>query len=204
MSKPIEWTQKAVPLAELAPYYKNPRKIGGKKLDDLRESVGKFGYAEPLVANVDGTLIGGHARLTVAAADGLESVPVNYPSRKLTDKEVEELNIRLNKNVAGEWDWDILMADFDTGDLESWGFDVGELGVVETISEEDAFSGVGMEEKDVGQMTFTIHVSQKNEVLSALDRASTLADFTESPNSNKNGNCLAFICETFNTVKGIE
>lgn len=128
MSKPIEWTQKAVPLSELAPYYKNPRKIGGKKLDDLRESVGRFGYAEPLVANVDGTLIGGHARLTVAAADGLESVPVNYPSRKLTDKEVEELNIRLNKNVAGDWDWDILMADFDTGDLESWGFDAGELG----------------------------------------------------------------------------
>lgn len=139
MSEPIEWTQKAVPLAELAPYYKNPRKIGGKKLDDLRESVGKFGYAEPLVANVDGTLIGGHARLTVAAADGLESVPVNYPSRKLTDKEVEELNIRLNKNVAGEWDWDILMADFDAGDLESWGFDESEFPTVETIapSEED-------------------------------------------------------------------
>jgi len=49
-----------------------------------------------------------------------------YPSRLLTDKEVEELNIRLNKNT-GNWDFDALANGFEVPDLLEWGFDEREL-----------------------------------------------------------------------------
>jgi len=49
------------------------------------------------------------------------------PSRELTLKEVKELNVRLNKNIAGEWDYDILADEFETLNLLEWGFKEKEL-----------------------------------------------------------------------------
>ena len=50
------------------------------------------------------------------------------PDRTLNDEEVMQLNIRLNKNIAGEWDHDILANQFETTDLREWGFEEFELG----------------------------------------------------------------------------
>jgi len=44
------------------------------------------------------------------------------PETKLSDRDVEELNIRLNRNT-GEWDWDILANEWEVEDLQEWGFD---------------------------------------------------------------------------------
>jgi hypothetical protein len=51
-------------------------------------------------------------------------VPVFVPDRTLTEHEVQELNIRLNANIGGEWDWDVLANAFDDNDLREWGMDV--------------------------------------------------------------------------------
>ena len=51
-----------------------------------------------------------------------------YPSRELDEKEVEELNIRLNKNT-GDWDFDVLANEFEMGDLLDWGFTEIDLGL---------------------------------------------------------------------------
>ena len=50
------------------------------------------------------------------------------PSRLLTQKEVEELNIRLNKN-GGEFDFDMLANEWNIDDLAQWGFSHEELGI---------------------------------------------------------------------------
>ena len=57
----------------------------------------------------------------------------------LTDKEVEELNIRLNKNT-GNWDFDALANRFEVPDLLEWGFDERELQLAIPIIDDGNFS----------------------------------------------------------------
>ncbi len=53
-------------------------------------------------------------------------VDVRVPERELTEREAEELAIRLNKNT-GDWDFDALANNFELDDLLDWGFDKQEL-----------------------------------------------------------------------------
>jgi DNA modification methylase len=84
-----------------------------------------FGLADPLIINADGTMIGGHQRQNVIG-DPEQMVDVRVPSRQLTEREAEELAIRLNKN-SGEWDFDMLANGFEVDDLLDWGFTDYEL-----------------------------------------------------------------------------
>lgn len=124
----INWQLERRAIGTIKPYDKNPRIIKGKKLDDLKKSIEKFGLAEPLVINTDGTIIGGHARYYVLLDEKAEWVDCYVPDKKFTNKQVDELCIRLNKNIAGEWDFDILGNSFDLADLKDWGFDDADFG----------------------------------------------------------------------------
>lgn len=94
----------------------------------LNQSLEKFGLCQPIVINLDNTIIGGHQRYELLKEN--ESVPVFVPDRLLNEKEAQELALRLNHN-GGSWDWDILANDFDLGDLLTVGFDPLELGLEE-------------------------------------------------------------------------
>ena len=141
VSNGIEWRTEQRKLSDLVEFEKNPRILSQHDAEHIRRSIEKFGLADPLVVNKDGQIIGGHQRKRILAA--LETygpdavIDVRIPSRSLTAREVEELNIRLNKN-SGEFDWDILASEFDVDDLLNWGFtelDL-ELGGVEVEEEE--------------------------------------------------------------------
>ena len=119
----LKWSNEDRPISEIREWSKNPRIIGGKKFEDLITSMDRFGYVDQIVINTDGELIGGHARLQKLKQDGETSVSVRFPDRKLNEAEFSELAIRLNKNIAGEWDFDALLKDFDSGDLTEWGFE---------------------------------------------------------------------------------
>ena len=83
----------------------NPRKITDKQIDDLKTSIEKFGFVEPIIVNSDMTIIGGHQRVKVAQIMQLESVPcIQLDLPKEQDK---ELNIRLNK-AGGSFDMELL------------------------------------------------------------------------------------------------
>jgi hypothetical protein len=105
-----------------------------KPLADLTKSISKFGLAEPLVCQPDGLLIGGHARYQVLLAQGVKEADCYVPDRALSQKDMIELNVRLNKNVAGEFDFDALanLPEIDVADLVEFGFDEAELGVDST------------------------------------------------------------------------
>lgn len=137
MSTAPKWTPQNKLLSELKPYDKNPRKIGGKKLEDLKESINKFGLADVITINTDGTIIGGHARYYSLKDAGVTIAMCLVPDRTLTEEEVMQLNIRLNKNVAGEWDHDILANQFEATDLREWGFEEFELGGFSTEEPEE-------------------------------------------------------------------
>ena len=124
----INWTLRTFRLDELTDYYKNPRSLSEKEFKQLKTSLDKFGMIDKPIVNLDAanTIIGGHQRKHVLEATGVKECECWIPDRELSEKEVEELNIRLNKNT-GSWDFDTLANEFELDDLLDWGFDKGEL-----------------------------------------------------------------------------
>jgi len=123
----IKWHVESRKLVDLSDNPKNPRILTKKGLVDLKKSIGKFGLAEPIVINTDNQIIGGHARVQAMMGSGIFEVDCYVPDRLLTEDENHELNVRLNKNIAGEWDMDKLHVDFNTESLLEWGFTEKEL-----------------------------------------------------------------------------
>ena len=125
----ISWKLKKKKLNEVKLYDKNPRRITEKGMKDLKKSIGKFGLAEPVVVNTNGIIIGGHARYLALKEQGIKEFDCYIPDRELTEDELKELNVRLNKNIAGEFDFDILANEFDLDNLLEWGFEKEEFGL---------------------------------------------------------------------------
>lgn len=117
-----------VQVKDLIPAIYNPRKWNDSSIDQLKQSITKFGIVDPIIVNSaverKNVVIGGHFRLKVANELGFKEVPVVYVNIPNVDKE-KELNLRLNKNT-GEWDVDLL-AKFNETFLSSVGFSSEEL-----------------------------------------------------------------------------
>lgn len=126
----IIWTTEKRVINDLIPYDKNPRSMSEKQNSDLQESLEKFDLAEIPVINKDNIILAGHQRIRVlkSLGRGNEEIDVRVPNRQLTEKEVQEYNIRSNKNT-GSFDFDILIDGFETEDLLEWGFDSKELSI---------------------------------------------------------------------------
>jgi len=128
----ITWHTEKRKLSDLIEWGRNPRQLSKHDAEHIKRSLEKFGVADPLVVNTDNLIIGGHQRKRIlqmiAEADPNYEVDVRIPDRTLTDEEVAELNIRLNKN-SGSWDWDVLANEFELPDLVEWGFEPFELGI---------------------------------------------------------------------------
>jgi len=120
------WTLKTFAIKDLKDYHKNPRKLTKEQYQSLKQSLTKFGLIDKPICTQDGMLIGGHQRKNILKGEGIKEVECYVPDRELTPKEIEELNIRHNKNT-GEWDYDMLANEFDSLELVEWGFDAGEL-----------------------------------------------------------------------------
>ena len=116
-----------VPIEDLKLSEYNPRQMTEKQAADLEASIRKFGLVDPLIVNRHperkNVVIGGHQRLKVARACGIDTVPVVYI--ELDEGQEKELNLRLNKNT-GEWDLELL-ASFDPELLKLVGWSDEEL-----------------------------------------------------------------------------
>jgi len=125
-----------VPIKELKPADYNPRKWSESAINQLKQSIEKFGMCDPLICNSaperKNIVIGGHFRLKIAKDLGYEEMPVVYVNIPDVEKE-KELNLRLNKNT-GDWDWSLL-ADFDETFLSNIGFSSEELDEIFNIDE---------------------------------------------------------------------
>jgi DNA modification methylase len=129
----ITWKIEKRNIEDLQGYNKNPRKFTDKGLKDLKKSLQNCGDANIITINADNTVLGGHARLTVMKQLGYTEVDVKVPEKQLSEKQVQEVVVRLNANTAGEWDLDKLQADFELDELQEWGLDIE----FETLEEEE-------------------------------------------------------------------
>jgi hypothetical protein len=83
----------------------------------------------------------------------------------LDEKEVEELNIRLNKNV-GEWDFDTLGNEFETSDLLEWGFTEFQLGINDPNDPNEEWKGMPEFESEdkMGVKQIIVHFKNKDDI----------------------------------------
>lgn len=132
-----------VPVSIIRPNEYNPKKFSVEQKNQIKESIKRFGFVDPLVCNEApkrrNILIGGHGRLQAAKDLGLDTVPVVYVNIPDLEKE-KELNIRLHKN-QGEFDLELL-GKFDENFLLDVGFQPEELEEVyiDIATEDDNFS----------------------------------------------------------------
>ena len=124
-----------IAISKLKPAKYNPRQISRKQFNDLKKSIEKFLLCDPIVINKNGNVVvGGHQRLKVCSELGYKEI--DCVVLDLSKEEERELNIRLNKNT-GEWDFDILSANFDIDELVDWGFKHIDLGLnIDKIKED--------------------------------------------------------------------
>ena len=95
----MKWKTEKRKIKDLKLLSKNPRKLNKNDANHLKQSLEKFGQCEPIVINSDNTIIGGHQRLKILKKLKYKEVYVYVPEKQLTEKEVEELNIRQETNV---------------------------------------------------------------------------------------------------------
>ncbi len=138
MNKKINWKNEKRLIKDLKPYPGNPRKRDEKDISDLKKSIGKFSLADPFIINTDGTIIGGNFRYFILKNEGDDlELDVRVPDRKLSKKEADELNLRLNKN-QGKWDEELLK-DFGYELLEEVGWEEDELKFMEGMGDIEDF-----------------------------------------------------------------
>lgn len=106
----------------------NPRTMSDEQRKQLKESIERFGFQQPVIVNVhpkrNNFIIGGHQRIEIAKELGMEEVPCVEVNLSL--KQEREFNVRLNKNT-GEWDPAALEKFFNANELIGWGFTEKEL-----------------------------------------------------------------------------
>jgi ParB-like chromosome segregation protein Spo0J len=148
-AKKITWKLERRKLKDLKEWPDNPRFMTEDQAGDLANSINKFGFAEPFIINTNNMIIGGHMRkkvlITKMGVSPETEVPVMVPNRKLTEDEMVEFAIRLNKNT-GSFNFDMLANDYDMGELQEWGFTPKDFGFGEDTDEKDG----GKEEKEEG------------------------------------------------------
>ena len=127
---------------DVVPADYNPRKLSDKQRDDIKSSLLKFGFVDPVIINRNpdrmNVVVGGHQRLKVWESMGNDTFPAVFVDLPL-EKE-KELNVRLNKNT-GEWDFDILLSEFDACDLDDWGFEDSDFPDIDVLPPEETVGG---------------------------------------------------------------
>lgn len=139
----ISWHLEKRKISSLKDHHKNPRRLTQEQFKHLSYSLETFGIIDKPIINPDGLIIGGHQRKNVLKKLGIKEVECWVPSEALDEFQVDELNIRLNKNT-GEWDFDVLANAWDCNDLLDWGFTAEELSgapITEIDTQEDEDDG---------------------------------------------------------------
>lgn len=131
-------------LSELRPADYNPRSITTEALGRLTKSLGEFGNLQPITMNAaTGNLVGGHQRLKVLLAMGVQETDVWLVSLDPTKEKAA--NLQLN-SFAGEWDEvrlvplleelrslnvDLELTGFPQADLDAWMQNAGSGGEID-------------------------------------------------------------------------
>lgn len=117
----------------------NPRIIKNAKFQLLVQSLQEdpeMLEARPIVVNPEYVVLGGNMRLKAATAAGIKVLPVYVADWD----EIKARRFIVKDNSSyGEWDWDMLLNEYDPGELQSWAVDVPDYEEADEEVEEDDY-----------------------------------------------------------------
>jgi len=113
--------------AALTPYENNTKTHPPEQVDRIAESIKRFGWWQPIVADRNNVVIIGHGRLLAAKQLMLDTVPVVYADT-LTDDQIQALRIADNKTNESPWDFakleeELAALSIAGVDMAAFGFD---------------------------------------------------------------------------------
>lgn len=186
---------KKVKLSEVKTNPNNPRIIKDDKFSKLVKSIQEFPKMleiRPIVVNADMIVLGGNMRLKACKEAGLKEVPIIFAD-DLTEDEQRQFIIKDNVGF-GEWDWDMIANEWDSVELQDWGFDIPGFDNVEDLGEE--FSLPDGDKAPFQQMTFTLADEQAEQIQNAIADIKQTQEYKYAEtmgNENSNGNALYLI-----------
>lgn len=124
-----QWIERKVAVSALTPYERNPRRISQAAFDKLKASLQEMGYHQRILAQPDLRVIGGHQRIKALNELGIHEITVLVPDRVLSDEEFRRLLVQDNLPF-GEFDFEMLRADFGFNELENWGMSADWLSAI--------------------------------------------------------------------------
>ena len=123
-----------IPVASLTPNDRNPRTITPAALKKLSKSIERdptFMELRPIIVDGDGVILGGNQRFAACKVLGMTELPSAWvrTAEGLTDAQRKRFVLIDNApdGMAGEWDLDLLLADWQVPDLGDLGFDMADL-----------------------------------------------------------------------------
>jgi DNA modification methylase len=128
----------------------NPRTIKDEKFNKLVKSIQEFPEMlriRPIVVNSDMVVLGGNMRLKACKEAGLKEIPI-IRADQLTEDQQREFIIKDNVGF-GEWEWDMIRADWDVQELAEWGLDIPEFETTELEAVEDDYEMPDQVETDI-------------------------------------------------------
>ena len=186
---------KTVKLSEVKTNPNNPRIIKDDKFSKLVKSIQEFPKMleiRPIVVNADMIVLGGNMRLKACKEAGLKEVPVIF-AQDLTEDEQKQFIIKDNVGF-GEWDWDMIANEWDSQELQEWGFDIPGFDNVADLGED--FSLPEGDKAPFQQMTFTLADEQAEQIQNAIADIKQTQEYKYAEtmgNENSNGNALYLI-----------
>jgi DNA modification methylase len=130
-----------VPLQSIKPANRNARTHSKKQIEQISNSMRRFGVINPIIVDGENQTVAGHARAAAAKALGLKTVPVIRVTH-LSELELRALMLADNKLAENSgWDRELLALEFEALqialpsinlDLAITGFDPGEIDSVMT------------------------------------------------------------------------
>ena len=132
-----------IKLSTLIPNPSNPRLIKDDKFHKLCENIKALPEGlklRPIVVDENNVILGGNMRFKALRELGYKEVPDEWvaSAKDLTPEQIKRFIITDNVGY-GDWDWDMVKADWDTKELDDWGLDIPDFAVTELDAEEDEF-----------------------------------------------------------------
>ena len=135
-----------VPIGQVRPFEKNPRKHPKKQIRQLKRSLKRFKWMLPILIDSNGVIIAGHGIYQAARELGLEEIPVIFVEH-LSEHEIKAYRIADNKLAENsEWDNEFLISEisellkFDVDfDIDLTGFSTPEIDVLVTDQSPEEF-----------------------------------------------------------------
>ena len=109
---------------DLIPYERNTKKHDKTQINNVAESIKKYGFVQPIVIDKNNVVVIGHCRLLAAKQLKMKEVPC-VCVEDLTEEQVKALRIVDNKSNESPWDFDILPDELAELDLSGFDFDFG-------------------------------------------------------------------------------